>query len=160
MLGYAYTWSPAFVYMDDEYPDTPLHGERMRALVASQPGLYHLAQPAGEGGEGGEAEGESDAHTISMTITDPLGEDAHITDPRDRPYIEKMCEIVRRTKTLNPAFKGGGELVLGVSTMPVDTLHSELDCENRLVAAHEDSVGRKGKHGERTLEAGVSGLAL
>ena len=80
-----------------------------------------------------------------------------------------MCDIVRRTKTLNPAFKGGGELMLGSSVMPVDhsalgapmshhlpsplpsphlafhrppqvmpvdTLHSELDCQRRLERQH------------------------
>lgn len=140
VLGFAYTWSPAFVYMDDEYPDRPLHGERMRELVAGQPGLYHLTHSSTHAA----AHAENDSHTLSMTITDPLGVDAHITDARDRAYIEKMCEIVRRTRTLNPAFKGGGELVLGTSTMPVDTLHAELDCERRLVDSHENSIEKHG----------------
>ena len=74
-----------------------------------------------------------------MTITDPLGDDAAVTDPRDRVYIERMCGIVARTRTLNPAFKGGGQLRLGRSRIPVDTLHSEFDCQGRLERDHRST---------------------
>ena len=41
-----------------------------------------------------------------------------------------MIDIVAKTKTLNPAFKGGaGALVVGKSSMPVDTLHGKYDSE-------------------------------
>jgi hypothetical protein len=133
VLAFAYTWSPAFVHMDDDYPDRPLRGERMRALIAKHPEVFHIdAQPDADGGE----EDATDSHTMSMTITDPLGPETTITDPRDREYIARMCALVARTRILNPACKGGGQLELGKSRMPVDTLHSELDCEKRI----EESV--------------------
>ena len=69
-----------------------------------------------------------------MTITDPLGEDAGLTDPRDRTYIENLVQLIGKTRTLNPLHKGG-ELELGTSKLPVDTLHGKMDCEARAKSA-------------------------
>lgn len=115
VLGFTYSWSPLFVYMDDSYPLQPAN---LAALAESQPQLYsHDIQ----------------TDTLSMIIQDPLAEDANITDTRDREHIARMVEIVANTKPLNPAFKGlhGKAFKLGQSSMLVDTLHGKMDVEAR-----------------------------
>eukprot|EP00939_MAST-03C_sp_MAST-3C-sp1_P002065 g2065.t1 len=118
VLGFAYSWSPLFVYMDDHYPQQPCN---LSALSNENPELYSI---------------DAETGSLRMKIMDPCGDDAECTDPRDRAYIGKLLEIIQNTRTLNPEFKNcNGGLVLGKSTMPVDTLHGKMDAEVRAKSA-------------------------
>jgi len=117
VLGFAYSWSPLFVYMDDQYPQAPCD---LRALADKEPHLYSIDASSG---------------SLLMTVMNPLDDKAGVSDWRDRAYIGKLLDIVSKTRTLNPAFKGGGKLELGKSVMLVDTLHGAMDAEARRESA-------------------------
>ena len=106
----------------NDYPDTPAD---LEALSAARPDLYSVDPESG---------------SLMMVIKDPLASDAGLTDQRDRQYIENLCTLVGRTRTLNPLFKGG-ELELGKSKLPVDTLHGKMDAEAR--AKHATALATK-----------------
>jgi len=112
-LGFTFTASPLFVYMDDNYPNEHLS---IDSIVSSNPRCFAKDPESG---------------ALTLIMRDPCGDGACVTDPRDKQLLVELTSVVQKAVPLNPQRIAHGmqELDFGHARILLDTEHYSIDCE-------------------------------
>jgi len=131
-LGFTFTASPLFVYMDDNYPNEPLD---LNGIISSNPGCF-MKDP--------------DSGALMLRLRDPCGDGACVTDKRDLALLEELKTIVQTALPLNPQRLAAGtpELSFDKSCILLDTEHYNIDCTANLarMTSQRSSVTKSSNH--------------
>lgn len=88
-IAYTYVQSPLFVFIDGGYASTEKALD-IDDLVAKDPSCF-MKEPKTGG--------------LLMSVTNPNGDDANITDVRDRVIIQQLLDVIQSATPLCPAMK-------------------------------------------------------
>ena len=126
MLGFTYTVSPVFVYLDDGYPETAVD---IDSIVASNTQAFVKHPQTGQ---------------LMLILRNPAGDGAQVRDDRDRQWIEGLADATLRATPLNP-LRNVAALVFGETLIPLDTEHFSIDvnARERLQLQRQMSVTQK-----------------
>eukprot|EP00928_Gymnodinium_smaydae_P040098 TRINITY_DN27253_c0_g1_i3.p1 TRINITY_DN27253_c0_g1~~TRINITY_DN27253_c0_g1_i3.p1 ORF type:complete len:384 (+),score=48.64 TRINITY_DN27253_c0_g1_i3:86-1237(+) len=121
MIGYAFSFSPLFVYIGEEYPERETD---FKALCNANPDVYSMPNDDGK---------------VLMAIADPLAPDSALTNPKDRDIVRKLCEAALRVPPLNMAWPAEMQayknkdyqspLKFGHDKILLDTEHQRMDVQ-------------------------------